>query len=173
MYSVNSLIVYDLIGVCRVVAIGKINVKEIDNSKTYYTLKPLFQGSSLIMVPVDTSKFMRSVVSKENAEEVVNEILSCQPSVYYSSNVRDLTEYYTEQINTHNCFELLKLIKSIYLKNVQLEKRGKKLGQIDRRFMKLAEELAYGELSVALEISKADVTQYIRKHEETLKLRAM
>ncbi len=51
------------------------------------------------------------------------------------------------------------MLKSIYAKNAEAEKNNKKLGQIDKRYMKLAEELLFGELACALGKEK----EYVEK----------
>lgn len=50
---------------------------------------------------------------------------------------------------------------SIYNKKQFLEQQKKKFGKVDERFMKIAEEMLYGELSVALDIPKEKVQEYI------------
>lgn len=52
---------------------------------------------------------------------------------------------------------------SIYAKKQQQFGSRHKIGQIDERYMKKAEELLYGELAVALEITPKDVPSYIAK----------
>ncbi len=50
-----------------------------------------------------------------------------------------------------------------------MESQRRQFGQVDARFMKRAEDMLYGELSVALDIPKDQVQAYIgrRVHEQT------
>lgn len=62
---------------------------------------------------------------------------------------------------THNCTNLIKVIKTVYTKKVITAGQGKNLGQIDKSFMKKAEDLLYGEFAVVLGIPKENVKSYI------------
>ena len=52
----------------------------------------------------------------------------------------------------------MQLIKGIYEKG-----KHAKLGVVDQRYMKRAEDLLYGELAVALGIERDEVLPYIRR----------
>ena len=59
--------------------------------------------------------------------------------------------------------DLVEIIKSVYSKKREAEAAGRRVSQMDDRYMKLAEELLHGELSVALEIPKDEVKDYIHR----------
>ena len=46
-------------------------------------------------------------------------------------------------------------------KRRQMTERGKKLGLVDERYMKRAEEMLHGELAVALDMTREQVPQFI------------
>ena len=50
---------------------------------------------------------------------------------------------------------------SIHQKRKEADENKKKLGAIDERYMKRAEDLLFGELAVALGIEKHEVQSYI------------
>ena len=56
---------------------------------------------------------------------------------------------------------MIVLIKTAYRKSQARRARGAKPGQVDERYMKRAEELLYGELAVALDMSKEEIGGYI------------
>jgi len=56
---------------------------------------------------------------------------------------------------------MIVLIKRAYRKPRAGRARGAKPGQVDERYMKRAEELLYGELAVALDMSKEEIGGYI------------
>ena len=74
-----------------------------------------------------------------------------------------LAEKYKLTIKTHECEELIRLIKTVYYRSQDMINQGKKPGQTDIQYMKQAEELLYGELSIALEIPLSEVKNYIKK----------
>ncbi len=164
MYEVNDLIMYGNTGVCKVSGITN---QVFDNEdKLYYVLEPLYQ-SGVIYAPIDNDKvFMRPVISEEEAKDLIDNIPEIHTEIYRNSSMQQLTKYYQSVIDTHRCLDLLKLTKSIHLKKMDAMAQNRHLGQIDKKFMKRAEELLFGEFAAALQISKEDVQEYIRKRLE-------
>ena len=68
----------------------------------------------------------------------------------------------------HSCRSLLQLTMSIHAKQAQAEAQKRRLGMVDERFMKQAEQLLYGELSAALDIPYDEVQPYIASRMEAL-----
>ena len=61
-------------------------------------------------------------------------------------------------LQSHDCGDLVQLIKTVYAKS---RRSGRRLSQVDQRYRKRAEELLHGELSVALGIPFHEVPAYI------------
>ena len=57
----------------------------------------------------------------------------------------------------------MRLIKTVYRKNHRSMKAGRHMGSTDQQYVKRAEKLLYGELSVALGIGLDQVRPYIKK----------
>ena len=55
---------------------------------------------------------------------------------------------------------MVQVIKAVFQKR-QAAKKGR-LGQVDERYMRRAEDLLYGELAVSLELTPDQVPAYIR-----------
>ena len=66
-------------------------------------------------------------------------------------------------LQSHECRRLISLIKGIRRKGEETEKKGRKMGQVDQRYRKKAENLLHGELAIALGMSQEEVAEYIRK----------
>ena len=162
MYEVGALLVYDTTGVCRVDDIGIPEGMSLqDKTRKYYKLSPVF-GSGTIYIPVDTKVFMRPVISREEAETLIRKIPEIQEEDTCDiHNQKVLEDHYKASIHTHECEDLVQLIKTVYAKKRKLEQRGKKTGKMDQQYMKRAKELLHGELAVALEIPIDDVEGYI------------
>lgn len=162
MYDVNDLIMYGGTGVCKISDISNNVFSGSSEDRLYYVLEPLYQ-SGVIYAPVDNEKvFMRPVISEDEAKDLIDTIPQIHTEVYKSSSIQQLTKYYQSVIDTHKCIDLLKLTKSIYAKKTAALKQNRNLGQIDKKFMKKAEELLFGEFAAALQISKDDVEEFIQ-----------
>ena len=161
MYQVGDWIVYGNTGVCRVVAIKTVDSSWIGGDRLCYVLEPLSQ-SYTISTPVTNKKvFTRPVISKKEAERLVDQIPLIEARAYHSSRVQELAEHYKSFVATHDCADLIELTMSLYAKKQQVGEQKSKFGAIDQKFMKQAEDLLFDELSVALGISRETVPEYI------------
>lgn len=159
MYQIGDLVIYGNTGVCRITEIKSLEYME--NDQMYYILTPLFQNCT-ISTPIENRKvFMRPIITKEEAEQLIDKIPSIHAQAYHNNVLRQLTDHYESLLETHDCEALIEMTMSIYSKKRYFEEQKRKFGAIDERFMKRAEELLFGELSVALEIPREKVADYI------------
>lgn len=160
-FSIGDLIIYGETGVCRVEEI--VERPFLDEITSCYKLQPLYQ-SCVIFTPVDKSSvFMRPIITRKEAEDLVDSIKDIQPRELPVAAPRVVSEHYDKIIKTHDCGELISLTVSIFHKRQWLIEQKKKLSAIDERYMKKAEELLFGELAAALEIDKSAVLGYIKE----------
>ena len=146
MYTVGTSILYGRTGVCRIEGIGIPHFQK-DNGRTYYTLRSMFSTSGeLIYVPVDTSVAMRPLIGHREAADYLNLILKLRPVAFRSNKPADLSVHYQEMLASFELKDCLLLIKEVYWKQKSL----KKLGQVDSRYLKIAERLDCEELAAVL-----------------------
>jgi len=161
LFQKDDLIVYGSSGVCRVDAIGPLKgAGGMKGSRDYYTLSPLF-GSGVIYTPVDTTVFTRPVLTKEQVEQLIDRIPALEECECSSTNLRMLTEHYHAAFESHQCEDLLRLIKELHHRGQNTLKQGRRIGLTEMKYRKQAEELVHGEFSVALGIPFEEVPNYI------------
>ncbi len=160
MYDVGQLIFYGNIGVCRIKEITVPSFCAKGEKKPYYILEPQEQRG-MIYIPVDSEVFMRPLITREEAEKLIELIPTIKAEVFHSTRLPELAKHYTDAIQTHECADLIELIMSIYAKKQDRILNNQKIGVVDEEFMKRAETLLYGEFSVALDIPKEGVEAYI------------
>lgn len=160
MFNIGDLIIYSGEGVCKVEEIGNPVIGGKTADRLYYTLSPLYR-SGRVLAPVEGKVFMRPVMSREDAMALIEAIPATEGEACEERNLRMLTEHYQTRLQQYDPMELVRVIKSVQKKRDLALSRGKKLGQIDERFMHRAEEMLYGELAVALEIEKNQVLNFI------------
>ncbi len=78
-----------------------------------------------------------------------------------NNSLRELKDCYNSLINTHSCDDLIHLIKMVYVKKNNAISVGKKLGQTDQAYVKVAEDILYGEFAVALQMPKENIKEFI------------
>ena len=166
MFEIGTCIVYGTIGVCRVESIGALSgITGSDPKRIYYKLTPVRTGGT-IYIPVDSKMFMRPVITRQEADALIRQMPYICERVCSSRDQRTLNEHYKASIRAHSCEELVRLIKSVYVKNRRLIQSGKKAGKTDLEYRKKAETLLYEELSVALDLSVEEVKSYVEKRVE-------
>ena len=166
VFQPGELLIYGCTGVCRVLSVDlrQEYADGVKQSRLYYQLKPLRQGG-VIYTPVDNSKVvMRPVISREEAEALIRDIPTLQPAACPSVTTQALTQHYQTSLRRHSCRSLMELTMGIYQKRRRAEAQNRRLGMVDQRFMKQAEQLLYGELSAALDIPYEEVQPYIAVH---------
>jgi len=161
MYQPGDLIIYGSEGVCRVESVGPLQLSDMKSDKLYYTLQPIYR-TGLVFAPVEGKVFMRPVISRGQAEALVRSIPQVQEQHLESRSLRAAGEYYQKMLSSHDCTDLVQLIKTIYSKQQSAQAAGRKGGQVDERYRKRAEETLYGELAVALDMTPAQVSDYIK-----------
>lgn len=161
MYQIGELILYGGTGVCRVTEIVAKRFSRTEPEKLYYVLKPLYSAGT-ITTPVENGKvFTRPVISHDEALALIDAIPSIHAEAYHNSNLQQLENHYRTELESHNCLDLLRLTMSTYQKKVERERAKLKFGAVDRRYMERAENLLFGELAVALDISRENVQSFI------------
>jgi len=169
MFQPGELVVYGSTGVCRVESIDRPNITGTDRNRQYYILKPLYQDG-VIYTPVDNAKVpIRMVITLEEAEALIELIPSIQAKPHQAATLQALAQHYQSSVRSHDCKDLIELMMSIYAKQKQAEAQKRRLGMVDERYMKQAERLLYGELSVALGIAFDEVQPYIARRIKEVK----
>ena len=159
MFEAGDLIVYGSSGVYRVLEVGGIDIKGCEG-RQYYTMEPVF-GSGTSYVPVDTTVFMRKVMTGDEANALIDRIPEITEGDFGGHSLRAVKEHYSASIKSHDTAELIGMIKEIWHKGERAKRSNKKLSRIEQQYMEQAENLVYGELAVALDIPREKVLDYI------------
>lgn len=159
MFQAGDKIVYGGSGVCVVleVCVPPFAGKD-EKDRLYYKMRPV-GGTEVIYTPVDTTVFMRPVMSRQEAEALILRLPEIPEEICASHSITMLRQQYDALFRSHDCEDYVRLAKGIYLK----EHSGRKLGQTDQRYMKRAEEMLNGELAAALDIPPEEVAEYIKR----------
>ena len=160
MFEKGEYIVYGMTGVCRVSDITEMNMDGLSTSKLYYVLEPTGVNGSRIITPVEGNKsVMRRIMTSEEAYDLIDGIRDID-----SLRVRDDRQRencYKEALKTGDCREWVGVLKTIYLRRRDRLSRGKRMTEVDERYMKKTKENLFGELSIPLGITTAEVERFI------------
>lgn len=159
MYQVNDVVVYGNNEVCKV---ENIDIPDfIETTEKYYYLKPLSNPTSLLYVKTtNTQKPMRSILSKENAEELLSEIPSIE--ALYNKNDKIREKEFRDIIRSCDCKQLLQMLKGLFLEKKQRESTGKKLSLNDEQNYHKVESCLANEFSEIFHISVEQAKKRIK-----------
>lgn len=156
MFEKGEYVVAGNKGVCTVDDITTLNISGVDQGREYYILKPVYVPGSTVYLPVDTAEeSMRRVLSREAADELIAGI----PEVPLLSTANDklLEQEYRDCMKSNSCTELIKVIKTIYLRKQTRLAAGRKVTALDSKYLRMAVDTLYGELAISLGTSREDV----------------
>ena len=147
-------------GVCVVEDVTTLDISGVDKKREYYILKPVYMAGSTVYVPVDTAEeSMRKVLDREEAGRLIGDI--SEISLITTTNDKLLEQEYRSCMKSNRCEEVLKVIKTIYLRKQKRLAAGRKVTAVDAKYFRIAEENLYGELAISLDMSKNEVERYI------------
>ena len=165
MFQVNDLVIYGHHGVWEITNVGTLKMPMADQEKLYYTLRPVYHKESSVYAPVENRKIvMRSVITKEEAENLIQNIPRIETVCIVNEKAREVQ--FKEAMQTCDCEELVKIIKTLYLRKQQRLESGKKVTVVDEKYFRQAEDKLYEELAYALGMEKKQVGTYISQHME-------
>lgn len=161
MYKINDYVVYKK-DVCRVK-----DIKENDYNEKYYVLIPLSDESLIIDVPVENKQgSIRSIISKKEATKVIEMIPLVEPIT--DLNDKLLESEYKRLLYSGSYEDLVKIIKTTYIRNSNRILNKRKIGEKDDAYFKKAEKLLYDELSISYDMSYDEMKEYIVKKVENM-----
>ena len=163
MFQVNDVVIYGHHGVCEITKIGKLKMPMADQERMYYTLRPVYHKESAVYAPVENRRIvMRPVITKDAANDLIAKIPQIETVWIINEKAREVQ--FKESLQTCDCVELVKMIKTLYVRKQQRIVNGKKVTVVDEKYFRQAEDKLYEELAFALGMEKSKVSQYISTH---------
>ena len=161
MFAAGDYVVYGRVGICQVKGTTTMEMEGVPRDRLYYVLIPDGKTeSSTIYTPVDSNKqVLRSVMTKEEAEELIMSVPGIEELNIENEKLRE--EKYKECIKSCDGTEMFRIIKTIHTRKIKRMKSGKRATAVDERYMKMAEDNLYSELSLLLGVPRENMVSYI------------
>ncbi len=165
MFNKGEYIVYGTTGVCQVRDITAMSTDGSGKEKLYYVLEPVGVSGSRIMTPVEGNKsILRPILSRDEAYRLIDGIQDVDQLWITDDKQRE--SKYKEALKTCDCREWIGIIKTLHFRKKDRLARGKRLTEVDERYLKKAKENLYRELSIPLEIPAEEVETFIAERIE-------
>ena len=163
MYKINDIVMYGTFGICKITAIEKRDL--MGEEREYYILRHKNSEKNVFYVPVDNETALSNihyVCSRSEVDELISHINS--EDVIWIDNDIKRKEEYSRIIKNADKHEMIRLIKTLYLRRKELSQEGRKLRSSDEKYLDLAENMLFEEFAYALDIDRSEVVEYIEKH---------
>lgn len=133
--------------------------KVIDEKEGIYVLIPAYDNSIKYKISVD-SPLLKDLITKEEIDKLLLEI----PHIdVLSMSDKQIEQSYKELMNSGTHEDLVKIIKTTYLRNQIRILNNKKISDKDDEYLKRAEKYLYEEIGVVLNMSFEQTKDYIIK----------
>lgn len=168
MYQIGDTVVCGSNGVCTVMEIGPLAIMgKASKNRKFYTLKPYFDNSGRVYLPVDCDEAsMRLTMSKDEFEKLISELDSLDKISIVDEKMRE-TEY-KNAVNSSDPRLLVRIIKTMHSRRQARLEIGKKSTAIDERYFRIAEQRLYEEMALALDIERDEAKTFIRKYLDSM-----
>lgn len=159
MFAEGEYIFYSCYGVCKVEGTTVMDMPGGETPHMYYILKPVYE-SGTVYSSVDNVKLLRRpILTKREADHLLKEI----PALEWIAveNKKQLEDQCKAALQTGECVEWMKVIKTLTYERLRRQKQGKKMTATNEYCLKNAMDKLCGELAVALEQEKPKVEQML------------
>ena len=115
MFETGEYVVYGRTGICQVTGVTTMKMDGSSSERLYYILRPGGETEGKIFTPVEGGKqVLRGIITKEEAEKLIDEIPSIETLSIENEKFRE--DSYKKCIRTCECRDLLRIIKTIYIR---------------------------------------------------------
>ena len=160
MLAKGEYIVCGSKGVCMVEDITTVHMEGVDSKKLFYLLRPVCSKTSTVYIAVDNkTPSIRKILSREEALALLESL----PTVGFLCITDDKSgeAVYKESIQKNDIVELVKIVKTSYLRKQERIRQGRKVVAVDDKYFKMACEYLFSELAVSLELEKEEIERII------------
>lgn len=161
MFQQGSQVVYGVHGVCNILEneLRTINRKKVE----YYVLQPVEQPEARYYVPVQNENAvakMNPILTRQGIEELLQGKDVLSQTWIVDENQRK--QYYKTVIGSGDRAALIGMVRLLYQHKKEQLTTGRKFHLSDENFLRDAEKLLSGEMSIVLGIPRNEVGAYIR-----------
>lgn len=161
MFQVGEKVVYGSHGVCMVVDQEE---RTIDRKRlTYLALEPVGQDGSRYLVPTHNAAAMaklRHMLSREELDAMLQSEEIRANNWIKDENQRKQT--YRELIGSGDRAKLMQMVHTLYRHKASQAAAGRKVHLCDDNFLRDAEKLLLGEVSIVMGMDTDEAKQYLR-----------
>ena len=157
MYAIGEYLVHPGQGVCRVEDVTQ-------GAQAVYQLLPVGKRHPVhISFPVANEARLRPILSRDEAQRLIDEYPTIQVEEYRARNNSLEEEHYKNEMRQGSCRDSVRIVKTFRARMADLSSRNKKPPVAYERILKEARERSLSELAVALGCTPEDVAMLFQE----------
>ena len=160
MYQVGEKIIYGNSGACVIEDVALLRFGR--TREQYYVLRPLYQNTSVIYVPVENADLVsriRAIPSVEDVNAMIQEMPDTEP--IWVEDAQERKAAFEEMLRSGDTRVRIRLIRSLYTYKQKRLSQGKALHVSDENVLREAQRLLYDEFATPLNLQPSQVPAYI------------
>lgn len=160
MLKIGEYVVYK-----RDVCVVKDIMENYYKDKDYYYLLPVNDKKLKVMLPTDNMSGLRPLMSREDIKALIHRIPGIET---LKVRQRYLENDYKALMDGDQPDDLVKIIKTAYVRNMARIKNKKKLTASDEHYFEVAEKCLYTEIGVVLSMNFEETKAFVKEKVEML-----
>lgn len=160
IYCVEKYVVYGIHWICEMEEVTNLKFGSDSHARDYYVLRPVFEKSMKIYVPVENSTVserMRPILSQKEIDEIILSITDTE--IKWDNNYKKRSEQFHKILSERDEREILRMISCLYL---HAKESGKGLTSSNAQVLKAAQNIIEQEFAFSLNIKPQEVGKYIQ-----------
>lgn len=159
MYEVSQLVSYGMHGVCRIVDTED---RVIDHKcVTYFVLAPLSHPESRYYLPKHNPVALAKIRPLLDAETLQTLLATKTDQNMWVADENRRKQLYRQLISSPDIGALIQMVRCLYRYRREQQALGRRLHLSDENFLRDAERVLSGELTLVLQIPEKDVPAYL------------
>lgn len=160
MFDVGDYVINSGNGICKIEDRVHLDMEGIDENQLFFLVIPVEEQGARLYIPVEKiQEKTRMVMTASEAFELMDSVTSVEELDIPNDRMRE--QIYKQAVLSNNPEQLIRVIKTIFVRRQQRAAEGKKNTVIDERYFKLAENNLYDELAFAIGRERSEIPDLI------------
>lgn len=160
MYEVGDYVINSGNGICRIEEKMQLDMEGIDKNQWFFLVVPVEEQSTKLYIPVEKiGDKTRMVMNEGEAWHLMDDVARIDELEIPNDRLRE--QIYKQALLSNDPAQLIRVIKTIFVRKQQRAAEGKKNTVVDERYFKLAENNLYDELAFAIGREKEEIPDLI------------
>lgn len=159
MFKVGDTVVNTNGITCIIDRIERMKTPYSKTRREYYVMHDIFNSANVYYIPTVSERTMRSPLSFEEAQKLIENIPQTETVTIKTERFRD--NDYREYLKSNSPYTLVGLVKYFNERKTTRASAGKTLSSIDEKYLKITSKNLFSELAYALSVTPDEAEKLV------------